>query len=281
MVDWLPVKLNLNVDVKPSKEKIDKIVEALLTIISPYTERKGLIGDIYKHQRRVLALEFEKALEATKKENKLFEMPPPKFMLEYANKASREDIESELIAAWAQLLKEAGTQYSPNLLPYIDVISVLGPQEVRALGAIMKIHQQSFDSLTPEQKKFFGRNFYDLIEPNIEFPWKDIEGKILKLSDKKNLKNIQVIFDEIYNFIEKRTVGWKVYSLNFDNPNGLGFKRTIPFEEKRTTDILKYLNLISINTIGPPFIVDGTSLTLKTINATAFGMHFYITCIGD
>ena len=285
MVDWLPVKLNLNVDVKPSKEKIDKIVEALLTIISPYTERKGLIGDVYKHQRSVLALEFKKAIEKIKEEDKKFEMPPPKFMLEFANKASREDLESQLIDTWANLLREAGTNYSPNLLPFINIISQLGSVEAKMLCQFMKVYTEPMEHLSPETKKLFLSNNYTMTNPSLVLPWMDLRTKFFRLTQLKGEEEESKSFDKIYDFVKNSIKGPVLYFFQYDdfreNSQGNSRYKFINENDKKSIDILIHLNLLTSHSVLPPFDIPQANFKFEIITPSSFGVQFYLACLGE
>ena len=135
MADW-PVKVDLSV--KVSEETADKIARALLDLISPVSQSAGLLGQYVQQRRKVLSVIFEKALIRAQQSNQEIQPPPPKFLIEFADKASRDDAESELIEMWANLLAEASSDYDPALNTYIQILAEIGPDQARLLKRLAK-----------------------------------------------------------------------------------------------------------------------------------------------
>lgn len=133
MAEW-PIKL----DLKVSEETTDKIVNALLDLISPITQPAGLVGQYVEQRRKTLTIIFEKGLKKAQEANEEIQVPPPKFLIEFADRASREDAESELIEMWANLLAEASTNYDPALNTYIQILAEIGPEEANLLKEVAK-----------------------------------------------------------------------------------------------------------------------------------------------
>ena len=126
MADW-PIKIEATM----SPETVDKIVDAVIGIISPIREASELAKDYIQYRRNVLKLVFDKALRAAASEQ--MKAPPPKFMLEFADRASREDPESDLIELWAKLLSSACSDYDSSLQTFIRILDEIGPTEAKVL----------------------------------------------------------------------------------------------------------------------------------------------------
>lgn len=143
MAEW-PVKINL--DVKVSEKTADKIAGALLDLVSPVTQPTGLLGDYIAHRRKVLSVILERGLEQARKSKRDISPPPPKFLLDFADKASREDLDSELVGAWANLLAEAATNYDFELNSYAEILSKLSSLDASILteigGKLLHDHAQ-------------------------------------------------------------------------------------------------------------------------------------------
>lgn len=143
MAEW-PVKVDLSV--KVSEETSAKIADALLDLILPVTATAGLLGQYVQQRRKVLAVIFEKAFKKAQQADQEIHAPPPKFLLEFADRASREDLESDLIDMWANLLAEASTDYNSPMISFCDIISRLGRDEAEALMRITEGMKRLFVS---------------------------------------------------------------------------------------------------------------------------------------
>ena len=85
---------------------------AWLTLLSPFTQWAGLIGDRLAHKRQLLRIQQEEALEAVFAQaaprlallKRPVEPIPVKFLVPFLENASLEEPDSELIRLWANLL---------------------------------------------------------------------------------------------------------------------------------------------------------------------------------
>jgi hypothetical protein len=107
---------------------------AWLALISPITEWAGLRGDQLRHKRTLLRIQQESVLakiaqqtnERLAYEGKGTTPIPNKFLIPFLEKASTEDIDSELIATWANLLASAATDFDPHMVRFCSILSEIG-----------------------------------------------------------------------------------------------------------------------------------------------------------
>ena len=119
-------------------ESSGRLVDALTDAIRPFTERRGLKADQIRLQREDVLIEIAKRTrERLAVEGKEISPVPTKFMVPFLEKASCEDIESEIIDLWAGLLASASTNYSSELVSYIHILSLIGREEATLLDSLV------------------------------------------------------------------------------------------------------------------------------------------------
>lgn len=128
-------KLEVKTEIPPDAS--GRAVHELLNAISPFTEGMGIVGaHLRVHREKVLIKIAKIVRERLAIEGKVAIPVPPKFMVPFLEKASCEDIESELVDRWASLLEEAATDYSDGLLIFARILGELGAEEVRVLDKL-------------------------------------------------------------------------------------------------------------------------------------------------
>jgi len=63
---------------------------------------------------------------------------PPKFLVPFAEKSSRENEDSDLISLWAHLLATASSDYHSRYATYVEILSEIGSDDAKLLSAIWK-----------------------------------------------------------------------------------------------------------------------------------------------
>jgi hypothetical protein len=119
---------------------------AWLDLISPMTEWAGLKGDQIRHKREMLRIQREDVLSkiAMRAQSVLRESKEPikkipvKFLVPFLEKASLEDLESEIIDTWTTLLASAATQYDPHMVRFCTILSEIGAREVQFLNRLCR-----------------------------------------------------------------------------------------------------------------------------------------------
>jgi Abortive infection alpha len=137
-------KLSAELKAEVSKESVGRVVDALLDVIRPFTERRGLIADNVRLQRAEVAYKIAKlALESAQLEHLALNPPPLKFTVPFLEKASLEDQDEELHARWSALLVSASTHYDARHLTFTDIMTRLSSDELKLIEEVC-LSQASF-----------------------------------------------------------------------------------------------------------------------------------------
>ena len=133
----LAAKATLEVKAEIPKESTGRLIDALVDIIRPFTEARGLKADILRLQRVEVAHEIAKMAKRTAELEEIELKPPPtKFLAPFLEQASLEDEDTELHARWAALLLSASTNYEARHLTFIDLLSRMSSQELAVLEEV-------------------------------------------------------------------------------------------------------------------------------------------------
>lgn len=133
----IAAKATLEVKAEIPKESMGRALDALIDIIGPFTEARGLRADQIRLQRAEIAYEIVKIAKATAELEKL-ELKPPsaKFLVPFLEQASLEDQDKELHSRWASLLLSASTHYEARHLTFIDLLSRMSSHELNLLEEV-------------------------------------------------------------------------------------------------------------------------------------------------
>jgi len=118
---------------------------AWLDLVSPLTEWAGLKGDQLRHKRELLRLQREDTLsEIIQRASERLRAPagtispiPNKFMVQFLERASLEEPNSDLVDLWANLLVTASEQYSSYHVHFVNIISQISPKQGKILRSIL------------------------------------------------------------------------------------------------------------------------------------------------
>ncbi len=133
----IAAKATLEVKAEIPKESAGRALDALVDIIRPFTEARGLRADQIRLQRAEVAYEIARIAKAAAELEKLEIKPPPtKFFVPFLEHASLEDQDKELHSRWASLLLSASTHYEARHLTFIDLLSRLSSHELRLLEEV-------------------------------------------------------------------------------------------------------------------------------------------------
>jgi hypothetical protein len=114
-----------------------RAADALLDIISPFTNALGLLGDQFSNARRAAAIRAAaKAAKQLKDEGISSARIPPKILLPWLDGASLETDEAEgdsLTDAWAGLFVRAAKSSDAVTISYIETLKKLGKEEAELL----------------------------------------------------------------------------------------------------------------------------------------------------
>jgi len=140
---------------------------AWLTILSPFTNWAGLIGDKLAYRRDLLRIQQEEALTAIVRHAApnlaLIKDPikpiPVKFLVPFLENASLEDPDSELVKMWANLLVSSAKNYNEDNVYYVRLLSQMSSVQARLFEAIIGGRGPRSVLISMEQNFFLGQHF--------------------------------------------------------------------------------------------------------------------------
>jgi hypothetical protein len=143
-------KATLEVKTETPKESTGRALDALVDIIRPFTESRGLRADQIRLQRAEVACEIATIAKRTAELEKLDLNPPPtKFLIPLLEHPSLEDQDKELHSRWAAHLLSASTNYQARHLTFIDLLSRLSSQELSLLEGVCVADKSFPDTMYP------------------------------------------------------------------------------------------------------------------------------------
>lgn len=138
----LPPIAPIKLEMKLSEETTDNLVNAALDLISPIRHGLGLVGDrlqFYRlYQKEVLAKIYQLSESRIRKINQRVDLKP-KFAIPYIEKASAEDIESELVNWWSNLLVSAFSNKDSQRPIFVDFVSKLTSDDALLLENFWRV----------------------------------------------------------------------------------------------------------------------------------------------
>jgi hypothetical protein len=137
-------KASVELKAEVPKESMGRALDALMDIIRPFTEARGLKADNIRLQRAEIAYKIAaKTRETAELEQLEIKPPPVKFLIPFLEKCSLEDQDEELHSRWSTLLTSATTHYESRHLTYVDILTRLSSQELLLLEEVC-LSQKSF-----------------------------------------------------------------------------------------------------------------------------------------
>ena len=140
---------------------------AWLTILSPFTNWAGLLGDKLAYKRDLLRIQQEESLTAIMRNAApklaLIKAPikpiPVKFLVPFLESASLEDPGSELVRMWANLLVSSAEDYNEDNVYYVRLLSQMSSVQARLFEAIVGVRGPRSVLISMEQNFFLGQHF--------------------------------------------------------------------------------------------------------------------------
>ena len=119
------------------KEDTGRFLSAITDTIRPFTEGRGLKADQIRLQREDVLLEIaKKARKRADIEIADIHPVPTKLMIPFLEKASLEDVDSNMQDRWAALLVSASKHYQSKHLTFVDILSRLSSEELEILEKV-------------------------------------------------------------------------------------------------------------------------------------------------
>lgn len=161
----------MGTDIKIPEDASRDTLAFMQRLLGPVADASDFLGDKIRFYRWKSALRaIDRAADIARERNLEPGEVPLKFLVPFMEKASCEDLESELIEMWARLLARASTDYDSSLITFSDIISRLGPQEAEVLITIAgevkrQSHSKTQSPMSQSQEYFLNElraNFNDL-----------------------------------------------------------------------------------------------------------------------
>lgn len=139
------VEASLKVKGEIPSSALGRALHAVVDAFSPFTERRGLAGDQIRLQREDVLLKIEeKAHARIDIENSVKNPIPPKIFVPLLEKASLEDLDSDLLDWWAGLVANGSTDKELQHPIFADFLAKMTSSEAKLLDKLTswKIHPE-------------------------------------------------------------------------------------------------------------------------------------------
>lgn len=149
----LGVGLKASAEIKteiPSHET-GRLVSALVDIIRPFTEARGLKADQIRVQREDVLFEIaSKARRRAELEGLQLNPVPTKLLVPFMEKASLEGSDESMQERWASLLNSATKSYQARQLTFVEILSRLSSDELTLVELICFGYDRFPETTYPE-----------------------------------------------------------------------------------------------------------------------------------
>lgn len=140
---------------------------AWLTMLSPFTQWAGLMGDKLAHKRNLLRVQQDETLtdimHHAAPRLALLKSPikpiPLKFLVPFLENASIEEPGSELMEMWANLLVASAENYNADNVYYVHLISRMSSIQARIFEMVIGTNGPQSVLIFMEQNFFLGKDF--------------------------------------------------------------------------------------------------------------------------
>lgn len=248
-------------------------------LLGPVGEAGEFLTDKIRFYRWKSSMKtLQRAREVARQYNLEVKEVPLKFLVPFMEKSSLEDEDSEMTHRWANLLAGAMSGNHEANIPLIDILSKLGPQEVKILENLISVKLATrFLELPDPLGHYSVNNFATRFATSSSMP--DFFSTIGPDSDPKFVESVCSSFMSVEEgrdfFVEAIE-----YSINTEGedisgivPNDKVISRLLSFE------LLHSLSLMTRST----FIHRGEDiyLAMTIITPTALAFEFVTACRGD
>jgi hypothetical protein len=258
------LKAGLEIKAEVPKNSVARVVDSLTDIIRPFTEARGLRADQIRLQREDVLIEIaKKARIRAEIEGAELHPIPLKMLIQFLEKASAEDADTEMYDRWAALLLAASKEFHSRHLTFLDIMSRVSSEELKILEDVCLSCR-----LFPESQYPNGH-----LETNNLKIRNGLPLKLLAYEDQKSLDIYVKFFSEadlIYGRIMHASVKSVKGHINFfyevfGTPGSPGFS---------SLEILSRERLIELERIKEP----GTDVEVAYFNVTYLGLSFVREC---
>ncbi|WP_417432576.1 hypothetical protein [Hoeflea sp.] len=289
--DKSPIKVDVGLSAKAEikgevpSSSLGRSLDALVDAFRPFTEARGLKADQIRLQREDVLLQIaSKAQYRLALEGQQSKPVPLKFLANFMEKASQEDITNEiLVDTWANLLASASVNERENHLIFLDILSRLDSKHVELLNFICFDRDRPLHYADAPYEKRETSCLYNLKSKLKEIEEKKTSGEILQHSDLESLIDIGVDF---FDFPGAKISNIEMYS--DEAAEGSYYKPEL--EDKIISDDYPESIIFALKSVG---LIDVVSIDLDNFYSetlefgfflhaavvTHLGAEMYATCI--
>jgi len=262
-------KIQLTAEVP--KESMGRLVDTLIDMIRPFSEKRGLRADQLRLQREEVLIEIaKKARQRTAEEHVIINSVPNKFLIPFLEKASTEEVESELVDRWADLLVSAGSQYKSRYLLYTSILANLGPEDVTFLQKMIRESRGDLES-------FHGTRHFDDTPGLFEHRYREVREYLDASIDDDDGTSSETHLRKLITQFEWPGVYFRYIEFQDENDRGRSITRydgRIEHSEQFSISALESQGLIKTYTYRHPWGL----LTAEICALSHLGADFYRSC---
>ncbi|NGO50980.1 Abi-alpha family protein [Allomesorhizobium camelthorni] len=250
------------VELRASGEGASRITNAIADLLSPFSEAGGVVGDHIRFFRQSSALRaIARAREIAVERGLELRPVPPKFLLQWVEKASLEDeSEDNLTEQWAELLASASANYKSAHVAYADLLGQIDKKDAELLR-FFALDTSSFASLE-----------YDWLMANRGFP-NPVPKKLTELCEKP-----ETTWGEILEWVEGWGLQANVHVLQVGGPSAMPL--STDFYKDRELNIGCLIRNGCLKKEDSKIRANGQEMYISWISITKFGFDFVYACEG-
>ncbi len=245
------------------ERSLGRTLDALVDLIRPWTESRGLKADLIRLQREDVALEIAKRARRAIADNEAVSTPPLKVLLPILEHGSVEDINDEvMIDAWANLLASSvtGVGIAPRM---ISILKDINSDQAKALQyiALRKIEffefrsQAFFDTTHDVRESEIRETLFEYFKEDRKKD--DIYKYIFELLDRPTVLIEDVILtikDEFYSLVRTSDDYPDVGGIDLDILQSLGLLRRVSISHPISFDEDMKLHYCFLTELGIEFV---------------------------
>lgn len=246
------------------KESIGRTLDALVDIIRPFTEARGLRADQLRLQRYEVAYEIAQIAKRTAELDQTVVSPPPvKFLVPFLEHASLEDVDRELHSRWAALLVSASKNYHARHLTYIDILSRLSSDEVGLLEEVCARDPKFPEKWQPDSHLQQNRRIAE--KAAVKFNVRDASTETSRAIFQELLTDQPFTYGRILHAITGGLANLEAFYSDFGDPGKAKYE---------SLEILERERLIELGRSKPP----GAAAEISWFSVSNLGLDFVKEC---
>ena len=269
------LKAGLEVKAEIPEKSVGRLVDSLTDIIRPFTETRGLRADQIRLQREDILIEIAKKARARAELERISVKPIPiKMLVPFLEKASAEDMDTEMHDRWAALLLSASNEFHSRHLTFLDILGRLSSAEIKILERVAFSYKAFPETYYPgghieENRSSVEGGLHKLIVPPTPVEDTRDASEIARKTYERFVTETNVIYGEIMHASVKKIGGGRSYFY----AEGLGWSGS----RFGSLEILQREKLIEIERIKMAQL----EVEAAYFNLTFLGVAFVRDCSPD